>query len=61
MTAICDGSLEELNGVVEAMLAHYTELDAGLAREIEHGACGGEIGGHRLLHQDVLSGFLPGR
>ena len=55
--AVGDGFLQELAGIVEAVLADDAQQDAGLARGLDHLARGFEVGRDRLLHLDVLLGF----
>src|SRR5579864_7135236 len=50
-----NGALQELNGIVEAMLAYDAEQDAGAFRDLEHFTRGFEIGRNGLLHLDVFA------
>src|ERR1700727_228660 len=56
-TTIRDSLFEKLNGIIETMLADHAKLDARVSCQVEHGPRSNEIGGHRLLHEDVLFVF----
>ena len=48
---------QEQAGIVEAMLAHHAQHDAGLARRLHHLARGLQVRRNRLLHLHVLPGL----
>ena len=52
--AVTQGAMQKLRGIVEAMLAHHAQLDAGVVGGFDHAARGVEIGRHGLLHLNVF-------